>query len=365
MAPFRRLALLLALCCLTAAGVVWLGQRVFAWTDHERIGVGSSLGLSLAERIQALERVAAHRPAVAFLGDSTVMAYAPGRRLPDALQRRMRGAFVFDLAFAGMGAMEYFCTAAQLRHAPLAAAILPVNLATFSERWQSRWARPEGTGWLPFDRGFELMRLPAHWFGVTLDRFLFYRAIVASGHASLWNRAQQTQARAGRAIERVRRQLQPGDPPLDSGMPPLPARRSPGRRNRPSLESVREAFGPVLAGVGPDHPVVEVLRATARELARREIRTVAYVVPFNVAWIRSLGVYDEAGVAHSVRTIRSALEAEGVVVVDLHALLPDHGFRDANHFTVSAELDGPDLVAAELAPVVAAHVQRRPARPGG
>jgi hypothetical protein len=83
-----------------------------------------------------------------------------------------------------------------------------------------------------------------------------------------------------------------------------------------------------------------------------------------VGWIRSLGSYDEAGVAHSVRSIRAVLEAEGVVVLDLHELLRDSGFRDAgNHFAVSAELDGPDLVAAELAPAVAAQLQRQRQRP--
>jgi hypothetical protein len=294
------------------------------------------------------------------------MAYDRGRKLPDALQRRLRENFVFELASPGMGPLEYYCAAAQLRRTPIEAAILPVNLAAFSEHWRGKWSRPESTGWLPFDRSVELMRLPAHWFGVTLDRLLFYQAIVVSGRAPLWNGAQKTQARAGRGVEQARRRLQPGEGPWVTGMPPIPFTNFKGRWDRQGANGAQQVFGPVLSGIAPDHPVVELLRATVRELARHEIRTVAYVVPFNVEWIRSLGVYDEAGLAHSVRSIRSALEAEGAVLLDLHDLLPDRGFRDSgNHFVVSEEIDGPDLVAAELAPVVGAHAERRRSRQQG
>jgi len=368
MLPILRAALPLSISSLfaiaTAAFVVAGGQHALERSDDEPIGTGSSLGLSLAPRIERLGRFETVRPPIAFLGDSTVVAYDRGHKLPEALQHELdeipRAAFVVNFASPGMGPLDFYAAATQLERTPIETAIVPVNLATFSDVWKGRWSRPEGMGWIPFDRIVEVVRLPVHWFGLTLDRFLFYQAIVSSGRASLWNRAQLVQARAGRALESARARTQPGTGPFASGMPRVPLTKFPGRWDRQGASGVQQVFGLALAGVAPDHPVIQMLRATVHEFESHEISTVAYIVPFNVEWVRSLGIYDERGVAATVHSIRTELEAEGAVVIDLHDLLPDSGFRDSgNHFTVNETIDGPALVAAQLAPVVAAQPPRR------
>ncbi len=164
--------------------------------------------------------------------------------------------------------------------------------------------------------------------------------------------------KVGKSIERARKRAQLGAHPLASGMPFIPFGTFSGRSDRQAAENVNEVYGLAMRGVESDHPVIQLLRATVREFESNGIRTVAYVVPFNVGWARSLGLYDGAGVARSVHAIGSALEAEGALVVDLHDLLPDRGFRDAgNHFTVDDQIDGPDRVAIRLAPLVSAQLQ--------
>lgn len=84
-----------------------------------------------------------------------------------------------------------------------------------------------------------------------------------------------------------------------------------------------------------------------------------YVVPVNVEHLQQVGPDSRHGLERTAETLRHIVEEEGAEFLDLHALLPDAGFRDPpGHFTYDGEIDGPMLVAQRIA---AALLRRPPA----
>jgi hypothetical protein len=102
------------------------------------------------------------------------------------------------------------------------------------------------------------------------------------------------------------------------------------------------------------------MAAAVRSFAKAGVPVVVYVVPANLEHFERLGVLDEAGLQVTLAHLRRAVEGAGGTLLDLHALLPDAGFRDAGgHFEFEAPLDGPLLVAERLAPIIREQAARR------
>jgi hypothetical protein len=108
-----------------------------------------------------------------------------------------------------------------------------------------------------------------------------------------------------------------------------------------------------LDGVGPDHPVIQVLAATLRVFREAGIPTLVFTIPINVEFMDSVSSYDSARLARTIRSVRQAARDGGAGYLDLHELLPDAGFRDApGHLAYEGDIDGPRRLAVALAPSV-------------
>jgi hypothetical protein len=345
----------------------------------EEVEVGADVINVLREALPALGDNAQTRGAwdVAFLGDSMVVSYPPGKRVPDRLKEAVeqtRGRRprlnVVSLAAPGMGPFDYYFVADLVARAHPDQVILPFNLAALSDPWRGTFSRPELAGWLAPARVPNALTLPLEWVGLTTDRLFFYVGIVQSGGERLWRGTVKQQARLGRARTLVASRLEKSfrstalmnfgtarfrysdKRNVIRGYPAKDGK--PGRRKRLTRFGLRQRYGPALDGIRPGNPAVEVLAAAVRRFRRDGIRVLVYASPANIANMETGGVLDEEGLQKTLEVIAGAVRAEGGEFADFHALLPDEAFRDAaGHFSVKANLpDGPLLLGRALAPLV-------------
>lgn len=335
------------------------------------------VGLDVIEPIEAeLAQMRAEAEtdtrAIAFLGDSMVISYPAGRTIPDRLQQVLdrsptgRPFQVRPVAEPGMGPFDFYFIADRVAEAGPDLVVLPFNLASFSDAWRGTFSRPQLAGWLPPRRVPQALCLPLDWIGLTADRLLAYVGVVQAGAAAPWHAFLKDQARVGRA----RRQLAwkigealGGDADARfarDGFQAASKLLQNAKTRRFTRAGVRERFGVTLDGVGPDDPVLEMLGAVVRIFRERDIPVLVYVDPLNVEHLAQVDPTEMAGSPGLDRTLESieavAREA-GAGFADLHALLPDAGFRDgAGHLSVTKDNpDGPLHVAEALAPVVLSH----------
>jgi len=135
-----------------------------------------------------------------------------------------------------------------------------------------------------------------------------------------------------------------------------------GRARRFNAKATTSLVGGVLAGEAETSPVLPMFRAALRVLSDAGIPVLVYLSPMNVEHADWLGLLDEEKLRISVDAIATLVRSEGGEFVDLHDLLPDEGFRDGpGHFTWEG-VDGPLLVAEQIAPGVAKMMGVGPAR---
>ncbi len=310
---------------------------------------------------------------VALLGDSTMMRYPYSRQVSDRLRRALYRATgdrprirVSQLTSEGHGTFDYYFIADVVVAVHPDQVLLAFNLSSFGAATRRQFARPELAGFLAPARLGQAIGLPLHWIGLTTDQLLFYSTIVGSGGYGHWRSLQREQVRLGLARARIETWL--GD---WAGAHPeeefeLALQRAhlgrtlvPQGGNRYKVDALSDHYAPILDGVDRDHPVLRVLGALVSHFERSGIRTLVFTVPLNVEYIDAMGLYDEAGLAHSLASIETTVREAGGRFLDLHDLLPDRGFRDApGHFTVDGPIDGPARVAAALVPHVVREVRR-------
>jgi len=300
---------------------------------------------------------------IAFLGDSTVIHYPGLHTVPHQLQQALGSlqregitARVYSFGYPAMGPFEYYFLADLVRSGHPDQVVLTFNLATPSERWRQLYARPELAGWVGAGRLFEAARLPLHWIGTSLDDLLLYSAIVHAGgfEAWWWLRVQHARLQNGwQALQAHLGQRPPA--PADLGDVFVPG----SNLRRFGRSRTRELYGPSLAGLRADHPTLQLLAAAVHRFVGAGVPVIVYVVPANLEHFERMGLLDEAGLRITLLNVRRAVEGAGGELVDLHALLPDAGFRDAvGHFEYEAPFDGPRLVAERLTPVIRKQAKR-------
>jgi hypothetical protein len=296
-----------------------------------------------------------------FVGDSLAMDMLPPNtsipiRLRQRLAERGDGRPEFDvgnITASGLSIFSHYFLSDRLIALHPDQIVLAVNLAAFSRRWRAN-ERFQLAGWIPARCWPEAAVLPLHEVGVSADRLLYYRVIVAAGGVEPWRWLQREQVRVAGAYWDAAAWLQDrsGSPHgLEYRM--VHGLASVGQRleskHRPTRALARELFGPALDGLEADHPEIEMLDALLARFRGAGIRVVLYVAPINVEYLTRLGVYDAEGMAR----IEAVAQRRGAAFLDLHDLLPDVAFRDAmNHLTQDAEPDGARLVAERIAPLV-------------
>ncbi len=299
---------------------------------------------------------------IAFLGDSTVGAPSQKGNVPDQLQRILQAdssiageVVVHNLASPGLGPFDYYFLAGELAEFEPDQAILLLNLATFSASWNLTFRRPQLAGWIPADHLIAALALPLHRVGVTTDSLLFDMALVELGMLETWRWLKREQTRFIRTRNAVTSAIDAGfggGAERDYVMQHLAhfdaIYNLPGGR-RMSARGVEDRYGEALAGIGPDHPTLQMLAATFSLLRDAGVPTLVYVNPTNVEHIRGLGGYSDAGLRASLDQVARLSRSYGVELADLHDLFPDDHFRDAaGHFT-SKNPDSQRKLAAALA----------------
>jgi hypothetical protein len=320
-----------------------------------------------------LNRIAAHRGdpdvySIAFLGDSTVIGYPEGltvdKRLETVLASEWAGPSelrVESLSAMGMAPAAFYLLQDLINEAGPDIAIVTANLAVIRDPLSMELRRPELAGWVEFRRFYAaLVTRDLHKFGVTADRLLLYKLFASTGVTPHWLSLSRQQARLGHLREsaerniaertgwtgetstRLTRQVAARVESFDANDP-----------SRRTAEGARRYMGELMAGIDEDHWVLGVLRAILDDFRARGTATILYIPPVNVERLRTVGVYDEAGLSRSLELLEHIAIETGAEFADLHDLLPDTVFRDGGgHFKYEPPYDGPRLVAAALAPYV-------------
>lgn len=325
-----------------------------------------------------------HTPAgrdydVVFLGDSMVVSYPQSHQIPAMLQRQVRRlsrgeqrAWVHNLGLAGTGVYDYYFMADVIDRLEPDLVVIAFNLASTSRNFQAAFSRPELAGWLAPSRILETLFLPMNWIGLTADRLLLYSAIVKSGGFDHWVALNEQQMRLADArvgwVDALATE--------DAGGLGAVARFRKKRGNlllernnqeggaRHTALATRDHLGAAVAGLDPDHPVIEMLGATVRTYRERGAEVLVYLTPLNVEHAQRVGVMDREGLSESVRVVTEAVTVNDGHVVDLHAVFPDEGFRDrSGHLAYEGGFNGPRELAAKLAPALVQLIRERLATP--
>jgi hypothetical protein len=361
----RMLGFVVACACalaLTALAIVRGLDAIGGPTPYVNV---ASVGLQL-KVLDVLAQRSSDSPEtrVAFLSDSTSMHFPEGAL---GLNQRFGAALVgmapqeshfrvFTFASPGYTPFAQYFLAHRVADAGPDHVVLGFNLASFSQQWRGA-DRPELSAMLPVRNLGEALRLPLHWIGLSTDELLLYTMVVHFKGFQTWLRLSQEQARCVRAWGSAAEWLQ-----ARSGAPNglvyqtlyffqrRQAQFLPGPPERETEMLARARYGAALTGVGPDHPVLRILRATLEVFRERRIPVLVYIIPMNVEHLEQLGLLDRAGLRRSVESVRREALASGASLVDLHDLLPDAAFSDgAGHLGVGAPLDAPPIVAKRIA----------------
>lgn len=347
-----------------AAGFI-LAFLCVPWAIHASL-VGAAIEtphVSLDDLVvldDALEPSAPDTPEfrIVYVADSLAMdPYPPDISIPVQLERMLaERAQLTTLIRGALGLFSQYFLSQRVAELQPDRILLAVNMQSFSARYL-RIERAEIAGWLPARAWPQALGFPLEKVGVTTDRLLLYKSLLATGRLRDWRWVQQEQARAVSGWEALGESLQRA-----SGLPDglehfeqhKQARRNrdfaPTQENRPSEAFARELLTPVLDGLSPDHYGLRLLDAMLGTWAAAGVPVLVYVSPMNVEFVRGIGVYDARGVAESLARIHEVAERNGASFMDLHALLGDASFRDSlDHIRHDRGPGGSREVALRLA----------------
>lgn len=354
----------LAAAALAAFGAT--GAALLATLDRGALPYPTALLEGAVRTERQLAKAAAvprHRRRILYLGDSLVLDLsrqllsAPDK-LGELLEALGRSDRVRTVASPGFGAFSHYFLGDRVLEAEPDLIVLSVNLRWFSPTW--RGIDPmEVAGLLPVRRWPQAFALPIGAAGLTADRLVFYRALMASGALHRWYRLRQEQLRVGVGWDAVAQRLQElADAPEGRAYLEAHGRHALAMRvkdGRWTPEHARLVMDPVFEGIDPHSPPLRALEATLSHYCAAGVELIVYVAPINVDHLRSIGVYDAEGAAAAIAQLRAIAEERGARFLDLHALLPDGAFRDHNHHLHTAgAIDGAGEVAARLLPLVLA-----------
>ncbi len=301
---------------------------------------------------------------VAFLGDSTAIAYP----FPNTVPLRLQAALshlpslsdnrVISFGFSGMNVSDYYFVSDLVLAGEPDALVMAFNPASLSQRWRAKLARPQLAGWIPPMQIVEAISLPFHWVHLSLDDLFLYMGIVNVGADRAWMWVLHEQARISKALDAIVSHVNSPIREIDS----LVRRRSFIADAEPARETayrVHERYGEAFAGIDLDHPAFQMLRASLNRYRDAGVPVVVYVVPINFEHFRDLGSFGGAGLATTSENLRLIVEASGASFIDLHDLIPDSGFRDGSgHLTDELPIPGPTWVGDHIAPVLAQRLSR-------
>jgi hypothetical protein len=306
-------------------------------------------------------------PRIAYYGDS-MLAAGDTIGVSGALSVSLNTRFlrrpvvqVVSIAFPGSNVFDYYSLADVVMQNEPGLVIVPLNLSTLAG---GAFLRPQLAGWISVGRLPVALTLPLHWIGLTVDRVLFYSAIVSSGCAPYWVRLVREQVRLGSVRDRVASRLGAASGDGSGTQTPSSQWRALRQWNKGAVDRVGDGhaarYEPAMAGATASHPLLRMLGETVEVFERRGIPVVVYTSPINLEWLERVGPFDADGLATTLESARDVVERAGGRYVDFHALLPEAEFLDrAGHFTLEGERSGAASLGKALARVVANELRER------
>jgi hypothetical protein len=309
---------------------------------------------------------------VALIGDSVLLSdwanSVPVQVRHGLSLRAPRLVNVQSLGWPGLGPIAEYCLADEIIAAGPDLIVLEVNLRGFVAGPLGSAGYPELAGHIETGRLLEAATLPLSDGGITLDRLLFYRALVASGLEQSWIDVLDRQARLVHERDRLEEWIDATagrkgrlERKVALGIVAYARSLVPGR-NRATRARLQKNMWPAFEGVSPDTARLRVLGATLRTFRKAGIPVLVWLAPANVEHFRYLGLNVE-GLAHSAAAVRQVVEGAGASFVDLHWLLPDEAFADSSdHVTMGGPVDGAAILGDRLALEIMKAMRNVPSR---
>jgi len=352
-----------------AYGATRLLDRYEVATPRTSIEVGEMLASRLGKLTDAAhERT---KPLVLYLGDSTAMTNPYRRAIPERMTAALRRDLgtnriqVAPFVSPGLWIYDFYFFVDRMIAIHPSAVVVTLNLASTSAAWMQFNVHPELAAWLDPARLVGAALLPLERSDLNTDRLLLYVGLQSARAESVWHWVRSQQARVGVAqrlwtawLDRDRQQFEVGR----IAAVVADAQAATGDGVQGPREGQLARYGTALSGLDRDHPVLRMLGATVRALSDAGVPTLVYLFPLNIEGFTELGIYDPSGLAHSVSTVEAVVEAAGGDFLDLHALLPQSGFADAQgHPAIDRGFDAPLAIADALAQHLATYPSLRPA----
>ena len=312
---------------------------------------------------------------VALIGDSVLLSDW-ANSVPVQVRRSLalRGPLLLNvqsLGWPGLGPIAEYCLADEIIAAQPDLIVLEVNLRGFVAGSLGSAGYPELAGHIETGRLLEAATLPLSDAGITLDRLLFYRGLVAFGLEPAWIDVLDRQARLVHERDELELWVDAStgskaryERKLSIGIVAYARSLVPGR-NRATRARLQKNMWPVFEGISPETGRLRVLGATLSTFRKAGIPVVVWLAPANVQHFRYLGL-DVEGLDRSAAAIRQVVEGAGASFVDLHWLLPDAGFADSSdHVTMDGSFNGATALGARLALEITKAARNLPPRNTG
>jgi hypothetical protein len=314
---------------------------------------------------------------IALVGDSMLVAPAGTIPLPDRVEailnrRRKQETHVsmHTLSWPAWGVIGEYCVADEIIGTKPNLIVLELNLRALESGPLGPFAYPELAGWIRSSRLVEASLLPLSDAGITLNRLLFYRLIVASHLDGAWVGLLDRQARLLHMrgtledwLERKTGITTVAARQLGAGAEAYRRLLVPGKLRAQRVQ-VDAMLGSVLGGIDAHDDRLKVLEALLRTFRRADIPVLVWASPVNVQHMRSLGLSMD-GLDRSLETVRAVVEPAGARFLDLHAVLTDLSFRDSgDHYTLEGEANGTAIVASRLARAIQRAMPAPPEKTG-
>lgn len=340
--------------------VYWIGSR------YDMVTTG-------LDRISALNDVESHKAKIVYFGDSTVAAYDGRLPLPTLTKkhlntlRQRQWVEVANAAAPGGGITQVAFLADEVADFEPDLVIWQLSFFQFTDRWTSRNGAPELVGFVHAARLPELLMMPFQKFRLSLSDILLQQTIVRLGVHDVHRWLRESQLRFGHVRGFVEDALNPNHGRKPEARAQLIRGRGYMRRhvdmsvgNRYSAYGEQVHFGRTLDGLEPDDPKLQLLASGIRAFTRDGVDVLVYLNPTNLERIKSVGVFNEEGIATTVDAIRNVVEASGAHFLDMHDMLVDDAFADAaGHFRDDEARPVPRVVTTRVAEAVLPIIKAR------
>lgn len=324
--------------------VVWLavlvggGWLYVAQMGREAWARGADRYLYRITLERQIEEMAAARPDVVWMGDSTVLGLR-AISYPQVLRGGLPGVSYAVMGYLGSDFYTFYPVVGDLleHHRP-AVLVIVAHLRLFSDPRddyaRTRTTRNDLLSMVPADELPQTALLPLAARGMTIPRLLLARVLRYPWAEDALYMADGAQALVSEA------EL-PWLGPTAAALPN-------------NLAMMRLGLEASDVPVTRRHPVVRMMAATVRLARRAGVRVIVVGTPIPFEGMQRMLGYDPALYLARFRTLGAAVEEAGGVFVDLHDALAAQYFQDVvGHFDAT----GARILANRLRPILTREVQ--------